>query len=84
LFPPETATPATPHPNDRPISVGEQSKLLTAGMLDAPQADMPTDWFNVGLLIFVAGLAIVWMRPLWWFGKRSVPDSLVIQSDFLP
>jgi hypothetical protein len=50
--------------------------------IESPEVDRPSDWLSVGLLLLVAGLALVWIRPLWrGLNDRRVRATTWISAD---
>ena len=52
--------------SNQPLSMAQRSEwIATLHAAEYHETDSPSDWLSIGLFLFVAGLAYVWLRPAW-------------------
>ena len=69
--------------NDQALTLAQQNEWIAQiKSIESPEVERPSDWLSVGLLLLVAGLALVWILPLWrGLNDRRVRASTWITAD---
>jgi hypothetical protein len=69
--------------SDRPLSLAQQKEWIAKiKSIESPEVARPSDWLDVGLFLFVAGLALLWIHPLWrGFNERRGDANSLIPGD---